>query len=63
MYKYRIGMREVHVNWIGVESETELSDEEAKDFAEKSLYSGEFDDDLFEYSHTLKKDTWTVEKV
>ncbi|HUT58513.1 MAG TPA: hypothetical protein VNA25_11770 [Phycisphaerae bacterium] len=58
MSKFHVQIREVHVNHVEVEAETE---EEAKDIAEKMLARG-VDDLSLEYSHTLSKDHWTVEE-
>lgn len=53
--KYIVGIREVHVSYRAVEAS---SQEEALQLAEDDLAS-EFH---LEYSHTLDKDTWTVER-
>jgi hypothetical protein len=54
MPKYRVLIREVHVSHRVVEAETP---EQAMELA------GDANDTFTEYSHSLPKDTWTVELV
>lgn len=51
--KYRVLIREVHVSHRIVEANSE---------SEALELAGDGEEDYCEYSHTLSKDTWTVEK-
>lgn len=53
---YRVLIREVHIQGMLIEAE----DEEAAIFAVR-YGDGELDEAHFEYSHTMRTDTWTVE--
>lgn len=52
--KYRVLIREVYVSHRIVEANSE---DEALQIA------GDEEEDYLEYSHTLPKETWTVEKI
>jgi hypothetical protein len=58
MKKFRVLVREVHVQWVEIES---TSEEEAKDRVQQG--EGEIVEGSLEYSHTLDSDTWTVEEI
>jgi hypothetical protein len=54
--KYIVGIREVHISQREVEAS---SPEEAVNIAKR-----DFDTEvMFEYSHTLEENTWTVEEI
>lgn len=54
MPKFNVLIREVHVSHREVEAETEA---EAMKLAEDA------EEHFLEYSHTLDRETWTVEKI
>lgn len=54
MPKFNVLIREVHVSHREVE---------AKDESEAMELAGDAEEHYCEYSHTLDRDTWTVEKV
>jgi hypothetical protein len=56
MPEFFVGVREVHVQTMLVEAETE---KEAID----KVREGEGESCLCEYSHTLDSETWTAEKA
>lgn len=56
MPKYRVIVREVHVQGVLVDADTP---EQAKEIVREG--GGELDEAHFEYSHTMDRDTWTVE--
>jgi len=58
IFKYRVDVREVHIQGIEVEAESEEA-------AIRAVQAGEgtFIDDALEYSHALDSETWTVDKV
>jgi predicted transcriptional regulator YheO len=53
---YRVGVREVHVSTREIDAE---SPEEALD----KVQEDEGEEVMCEYSHTLDRDVWTVEKI
>ncbi len=58
MPKYIVCVREVHIQMVEVEADSEES-------AKKAVQDGggDFLDNALEYSHTLDPETWTVEEA
>jgi hypothetical protein len=56
--KFHVMIREVHVQTVEVEAESEQKAIEKVQEGE-----GEYLEDSLEYSHTLEPDCWTVEKI
>lgn len=54
--KFFVLVREVHVSYMLVEADT-------KESALAKVADGEGERRMMEYSHTLDKETWTVEKM
>lgn len=59
--KYIVGIREVHVNYIDIETD-ETDESIIKKLAEKKA-TEDMGDIYMEYSHTLDPDVWSIEKV
>lgn len=60
MNKYRVSVREVHIQGYLVDAENE---EEAKDKVYHRHCDAQVDEESFEYSHDLDRNLWTVETV
>jgi hypothetical protein len=54
---YKVGVQEVYTSWVTVEAKTV---EDAKRMAKDIIPSGSQEPEP-QYSHTLDKETWTVE--
>ena len=61
-FTYYVGVREAHVNTQKIVSDKPLTDEQARDQANDAIEEGQ-DPEVFEYSHTLDPELWTVEKA
>lgn len=61
MAKYRVGIKEVHVNYIEIETD-ETDKSKIKELAEEKV--GDYMDDIYmEFSHAMSRTKWSVEKV
>ena len=58
MMKYRVEVREVHIQGYIIEAD---NPEHAKDLISNG--EGEIDELSFEYSHMEDPDTWTVQEI